>query len=182
VKVADLMTREIRACTVHESANAAARIMWEHDCGCVPVVDGHGKLAGIVTDRDICMAAYTQGVPLEAIPLARVMSPKVISCSRTDELETAHHLMRTYELHRIPVADSRGRPVGILSLSDVVNRTGGELAEQAVDVAATFSAIRRRRELASAVSTNGNGAHENGSMKPQKKASSRRKKPAAELP
>ncbi len=155
--------------------------MWEHDCGCVPVVDGHGKLAGIVTDRDICMAAYTQGVPLEAIPLARVMSPKLILCSRTDELETAHHLMRTYEIHLIPVADSRGRPVGILSLSDVVNHNRGELAEQSVEVAATFSAIRRRRELASAISTNGNGAHANESIKPPKKASSRRKKPAAEL-
>jgi CBS domain-containing protein len=105
----------------------------------------------------------------------------VILCSRTDELETAHHLMRTYEIHRIPVADSRGRPVGILSLSDVVNHKNGELAEQAVEAAATFSAIRRRRELASSVSTNGNGAHQDGSIKPPKKASSRRKKPAAEL-
>jgi CBS domain-containing protein len=182
VKVADLMTREVRACTIHDSLNAAAQIMWDHDCGCAPVVDGHGKLAGIVTDRDISMAAYTQGVPLEAIPVERVMSRKVISCARGDDLDSAHQLMRTHEIHRLPVVDSRGRPVGILSLSDVVNRTGGELAEQAVDVAATFSAIRRRRELASAVSTNGNGAHENGSMKPPKKASSRRKKPAAELP
>ena len=102
MKVADSMTREVRACTVHDSLNAAARVMWEHDCGCVPVVDGQGRLVGIVTDRDICMAAYTQGVPLEAIAVERVMAARVISCSRTDDLETAHRLMRKHEIHRLP--------------------------------------------------------------------------------
>ena len=87
MKVADLMTPDVRSCTIHDSLNAAARIMWDHDCGCAPVVDAHGKLVGIVTDRDICMAAYTQGAPLEAIPVERVMSPKVISCARTDDLD-----------------------------------------------------------------------------------------------
>src|SRR5271167_288480 len=152
------MTRDVRACTIHESLNASARIMWEHDCGCVPVVDGHGKLAGIVTDRDICMAAYTQGLPLEAIPVERVMSAQVVSCSRGDDLETAHRLMRTHEIHRILVADSRGRLAGILSLSDIVNHWHGDrAAEQAVEIAATFSAIRRRRQPA-AVSSNGDAA------------------------
>src|SRR5271154_2688130 len=99
------MTRDARACTIHDSLNAAARIMWEHDCGCAPVVDGHGRLAGIVTDRDISIAPSTQGLPLESIPIERVMSARVISCSRTDTLETAHRLMRTHEIHRIPVAD-----------------------------------------------------------------------------
>ena len=61
--------------------------MWDHDCGCAPVVDGHGRLAGIITDRDICMAAYTQGMPLEAIPVERAMSARVVSCMRGDDLE-----------------------------------------------------------------------------------------------
>src|SRR5271163_3227342 len=139
------MTREIRACTIHESVNAAARIMWEHDCGCAPMIDGHGKLAGIVTDRDICMAAYTQGLPLGAISVERVMSSKVVSCSRGDDLETAHRLMRTHEIHRLPVADSRGRLIGMLSLSDVINGPGGNGASpDAEAIAATVSAIRRR--------------------------------------
>ena len=98
MKVADSMTRDVRACSVHDSLNAAARVMWENDCGCVPIVDSQGRLVGIVTDRDICMAAYTQGVPLEAIPLERVMAARVISCSRTDDLETAHRLMRKHDL------------------------------------------------------------------------------------
>ena len=182
MKVADLMTREVRACTIDDSLNAAARIMWDHDCGCAPVVDGHGKLVGIVTDRDISMAAYTQGQPLDAIPVDRVMSPKVISCARGDELDDAHRLMRTHEIHRIPVVDSRGRLAGILSLSDVINHWHGDrVAEQAVEIAATFSAIRRRRERTPAASVSSNGDATNGDATRNSKAP-KRKRPRASKP
>ena len=181
MKIADLMTRDVQTCTIHDSLNAAARIMWDHDCGCAPVVDMHGKLVGIVTDRDICMASYTQGVPLSAIPVERVMSPKVISCTRTDDLDTAHRLMRTHEIHRIPVVDTRGRPIGILSLSDVINHWhGGREAEQAVEIAATFLAIRRRRERTAAASTNGDGIAPDAKKSPKKKRP-RTSKPFADL-
>ncbi len=188
MKVADLMTRDVHTCSIQDSLNGAARIMWDHDCGCTPVVDAHGKVVGIVTDRDVCMAAYTQGVPLEAIPVERVMSKRVISCSRTDDLETAHRLMRTHEIHRVPVVDTRGRPIGILSLSDVINHWHGErAAEQAVEIAATFSAIRRRRERTVAAHAAANGdkpnsdaASSQGSAKPKKKRT-RASKPPADL-
>ena len=186
MKVADLMTRDVRACTIHDSLNAAARIMWDHDCGCAPVFDGHGKLAGIVTDRDICMAAYTQGLPLEAIAVERVMSPRVISCARGDDLETAHRLMRTHEIHRLPVADSRGRLAGILSLSDLVNYSSGDSAapSDAVEIAGTISAIRRRRKpaaLAASVSPDADAAPARESTKAPKKTGARRRKPSADL-
>jgi signal-transduction protein with cAMP-binding, CBS, and nucleotidyltransferase domain len=141
----------------------------------------HGKLVGIVTDRDICMAAYTQGVPLDAIPVERVMSPKVISCARTDDLDTAHRLMRTHEIHRLPVVDTRGRPIGILSLSDVINHWHGDReAEQAVEIAATFLAIRRRRERTASALTNGDGTPHDAKKAPKKKRP-RATKPFADL-
>lgn len=178
------MTHDVWACKTHDSLNAAARIMWDHDCGCAPVVDAHGRLAGIVTDRDICMAAYTQGVPLEAIPLERAMSPRVISCARGDDLETAHRLMRTHEIHRLPVVDSRGRPVGILSLSDIVNhaRKSGAAPSEAVEIIATLSAIRRLREPTPATaSTSSNGDAPPHESKPApKKPAARRRKPSAD--
>lgn len=184
MKVADLMTSDVRSCTIHDSLNAAARIMWDHDCGCAPVVDTHGKLIGIVTDRDICMAAYTQGVPLQAIRVERAMSPKVISCARGDDLDFAHRLMRTHEIHRLPVVDSRGKPIGILSLSDVINHWHGDrAAEQAVEIAATFSAIRRRRERTATASSNGDAQNGNApnDSKPPKRKRARAPKPSADL-
>jgi CBS-domain-containing membrane protein len=184
------MTRDVYTCTINDSLNAAARVMWDHDCGCAPVIDAHGKLAGIVTDRDISMAAYTQGVPLDAIPVERVMSARVISCGRGDDLETAHQLMRTHEIHRIPVVDTRGRPIGILSLSDVINHWHGDrAAEQAVEIAATFSAIRRRRERTAAAHASSNGGTPNGDASssqgsakpPSKRKRMRAPKPSADL-
>jgi CBS domain-containing protein len=184
VKVADLMTREVRACTTDDSLNAAARIMWDHDCGCVPVVDPHGKLAGIITDRDVCMAAYTQGLPLGAISVERAMSARVVSCGRGDDLETAHRLMRAHEIHRIPVVDSRGRPVGILSVSDLVSHARGNSAAptDAVEVLSTLSAIRRQREPAvTSAASNGDSALPHESTKAPKKKGARGKKPSANL-
>jgi len=120
------------------------------------------------------MASYTQGVPLDAIPVERVMSPKVISCARTDDLDTAHRLMRTHEIHRLPVVDTRGRPVGILSLSDVINHWHGDReAEQAVEIAATFLAIRRRASATTSTSSNGGGTPDDAKKAPKKKASAR---------
>ncbi len=184
MKVADLMTRDVCACSIRDSLNAAARIMWDRDCGCAPVVDEHGRLAGIVTDRDICMAAYTQGVSLAAIPVERVMSARVITCARGDDLETALGLMRTHEIHRVPVADSRGRLLGILSLSDLVNYSGRESAApaDAIEIAATISAIRRRRAPASTASASpdGDAAASREPAKAPKKAAARRRKPSAQ--
>jgi CBS domain-containing protein len=183
VKVADLMTREVRVCTIHDSLNAAARIMWDNDCGCAPVIDGHGRVVGIVTDRDICMAAYTQGLPLEAIPVERVMSARVITCARGDDLETAHRLMRTHEIHRLPVVDSRGRPVGILSMSDFVNhgRVNGTEPSDAAAIAATLSALRRRREPSAAASANGDMAGARESTRAPRKTGGRKRKQPADL-
>jgi|SRR5271154_2022362 len=184
MKVADSMTRDVRACTVHDSLNAAARVMWENDCGCVPIVDSQGRLVGIVTDRDICMAAYTQGVPLEAIPLERVMAARVISCARTDDLDTAHRLMRKHEIHRLPVVDSRGRLTGILSLSDVVNQASqAGASSEAVEIIATLSAIRKRRAAAATVvSESSNGDTPSMPKKPPKKTVTQRRKPSADRP
>ena len=183
MKVADLMTSEVRACSTHDSLNAAARIMWDHDCGCAPVVDTHGKLIGIVTDRDVCMAAYTQGKPLQSIPVERAMSAKVISCGRADDLESAHRLMRTYEIHRLPVVDSRGRLAGILSLSDLLKHAIGNGAEpvDGIEVLTTLCAIRRRRErhLAHA-GLNGNAPAAIEPKKAPRKRAARPRKPAAD--
>lgn len=178
MKVTDLMTRDVQTCTIHDSLNAAARIMWDHDCGCTPVVDGNGRLVGMVTDRDICMAAYTQGLPLKAIPVEHVMSAQVISCGGGDDLTAAHRLMRKHEVHRLPVADSHGRLVGILSLSDIVNCASADSAgpSEAVEIAATLSALRRRRKpaaLASSVPSDTGTAPE--PPKARKKAPTQRK-------
>ena len=119
MKVRDAMTRSVAACTQDETLNRAAQLMWDNDCGCVPVLDQSGAVTGIITDRDVCMGAYTQGLPLRDISVRSAMSTVVVSCSPEDSVESALALMRQNKIRRLPVTDG-GRPVGILSLGDVM--------------------------------------------------------------
>jgi len=126
--VRDLMSDSPMTCFVHESASEAARIMWERDCGAVPIVDQNRRVVGMVTDRDICMGAYFQGRPLSAIPLSTVMSRDVCTCQAGEELGDAERRMRERQIRRLPVVSADGMIEGILSLSDVargVKRNGG---------------------------------------------------------
>jgi len=122
MEVRELMTREVRTCRAEDSVNEAARIMWESDCGSVPVVDTGSRLVGMVTDRDVCMAAYTQGQRLDAIPVASAMSTQVYTCRPSDGLAHVAGIMRDEQVRRLPVVDADGRLVGILSLNDLARR------------------------------------------------------------
>ena len=117
--VRSIMTDAVHACSPDEPLHVAARHMWEHDCGAVPVLSSDGKLAGIVTDRDICMAAYTKGLPLHAIPTRDAMARHVHACGPDDTLERAANLMADAQVRRLPVVDAEQRLVGIVSLADI---------------------------------------------------------------
>jgi CBS domain-containing protein len=128
MQVKEIMTDTPQVCGVNDSANEAARIMWERDCGAVPVVDRDGHTVGIVTDRDICMAAYFQGRHLSAIPIAEIMSRDLCTIEAEADLNDAERLMQSRQIRRLPVVANGGHLIGILSLSDLartVPRDGG---------------------------------------------------------
>ena len=118
VKVRALMSQDVRTCRPSDSLHFAARLMWDHDCGCVPVVD-QNVVVGMLTDRDICMAAYTQGRSLPELTACGAMSKHVYSCHPDDLLSAAEQIMATHRVRRLPVIEKDGRLVGILSLSDL---------------------------------------------------------------
>jgi len=119
MQVKELMTKTPRACDLSATANDAVRVMTECDCGSVPVVDRGGRAVGIVTDRDICLAAYRRGLPLKSIPLADVMSRELCTVDADADVTEAEHLMQIRQIRRLPVIARDGRLIGILSLSDV---------------------------------------------------------------
>lgn len=119
MKVKDLMNHPAVTCPATSTLDHAARLMWEFDCGVIPVTDADGRLTGIVTDRDICMSAYTQGRPLRDIPVTTAMARKVVAAHGDDAIETVEQLMRDYQIRRLPVIDSDHRPIGIVSLNDI---------------------------------------------------------------
>lgn len=121
MQVERIMVRDVKACSADETLNRAAQLMWESDCGCVPVIagDGDGRVIGILTDRDICMAAYTQGRALFEIPVISAMAHKVIACHARDDIKRAATLMHDNQIRRLPVLDDRGFLVGIISINDI---------------------------------------------------------------
>lgn len=118
--VKQIMSQPVAACRVDDRADQAARLMWEADCGAVPVIDSAGCAVAMVTDRDLCMAGYTQGKALHEIEVSSAMSKELQSCGPEDSLELVEQQMMQYQLRRIPVLDAEGRPIGIVSLNDLV--------------------------------------------------------------
>ena len=89
MNVEQLMTRNVKVCTAEETLETAAHRMWEHDIGCLPVRSGDGRVIGMLTDRDICMAAHTERKTLSEIPVASAMSLEVISCTEDQTIVQA---------------------------------------------------------------------------------------------
>src|SRR5262245_39163585 len=77
IRVSAVMTEPVLVCSVDDVLHRPAQIMWDTDCGAVPVVDSAGRLCGMITDRDICMGAYTKGVSLKDIRVGDVMGQPV---------------------------------------------------------------------------------------------------------
>ena len=106
MNVSEMMTREVRTCSPDDSLNSVAQLMWQHDCGCVPVVDSDGKAIGMITDRDICMAAYTQGQPLGDMLVASAASHGIMTMHENESVDAAEVLMQKHQIRRIPVVRS----------------------------------------------------------------------------
>jgi CBS domain-containing protein len=124
MRVKELMSSPVEHCALHSSLADAAHVMWDKDCGFVPVVDHErGTLAGVVTDRDACMAAYTKAAPLHQIPVTVAMSRAVYAVGPDDDLSHALDTMREHQVRRLPVVDRSGALVGVLALNDVVRGT-----------------------------------------------------------
>ena len=120
LRVDSIMSKDIVSCRPSDSLNAAAQIMWDRDCGCVPVVDSDGRPVSIITDRDICMAAYTQGKQLHDMAVADVCSRELHICHNDESVSVAMNTMANAQVRRLPVVDADGRLVGVLALSDLI--------------------------------------------------------------
>jgi len=133
MKVEQIMTHDVVTCGPDDTLEVAARLMWERDCGAVPVVrDGH--VVAMLTDRDVAMAALTQGRPLHEIQVSSAMSQELASCHRTDPVSLAVAILKRRQLHRLPVVDGDAELVGMLSLADVAREARREHGRSAPDV------------------------------------------------
>lgn len=150
MKVQDVMTDDVQSCRPETNLAEAAMLMWRGDFGVLPVVTS-GKVVGMITDRDICMAAATKHRDPANIRVKEVISGQVFGCSPDTDIREALKIMRRKQVRRLPIISAEdGSLNGILSLKDIALKAqdtrGAELSAQ--DVENTLKAICAHRPVA----------------------------------
>lgn len=146
MKVKDVMTVNPKACTTTTTLAEAASFMWDYDCGIVPVVTDGGKVVGLITDRDICIAGATGNRRLSNIAVKEIMTGNVYSCAPADDVRKALKTMQEHKVRRLPVVAPDGTLEGIFSINDVTlnakETRGGKVPGVSFrDVVRTYKAI-----------------------------------------
>jgi CBS domain-containing protein len=126
MKVQDVMTSEVKSCRPETSLAVAAVMMLDYDCGALPVVNDENKVIGIITDRDIAIAAATKARLASEIPVGEVISRKVYSAMPNEDIHAALKTMRHEKIRRLPIVNRDGMLQGILSLNDIALRAEEE--------------------------------------------------------
>ncbi|MBX7053626.1 MAG: CBS domain-containing protein [Pyrinomonadaceae bacterium] len=125
MKCREIMTKSVRTASPTDTIRQVAELMRDGDMGAVPILD-HGKLVGIVTDRDIVVRSIAEGVE-PASPISKVMSGDLSTVTPDDFVFTAIRLMGDRQVRRIPVVDDEGGLAGIISMADIALETEDEL-------------------------------------------------------
>jgi CBS domain-containing protein len=141
MKVEQLMTPSPATCGPTENLAQAVERMWDANCGIIPVVDDLGHVIGVVTDRDICIAAATRGLAPGNIRVDEMRRGPVVACRPDDELKTALTAMKEHRVRRLPVTSDEGILHGIISLDDIALAAGSRDTVTAAEVISVMKAI-----------------------------------------
>ncbi|MEX0618923.1 MAG: CBS domain-containing protein [Pseudohongiellaceae bacterium] len=145
--VNEIMTPQVITCTPDSSLEDIARLMWNNDCGSIPVINKQEKPIGVVTDRDIAIGAMLNHQPLWEIPASRIIQEqRICSSNQDDTVEDCLDRMEQNGVRRCLVTGQDGRLCGIVSMGDAVAfvagraRTKGVPADNVLKLMRTVSA------------------------------------------
>jgi CBS domain-containing protein len=113
-----IMNRNVKALNEQDSAQFAARVMRDANVGFLPVCGPSGKVVGAVTDRDIVVRLAADSGNLST-SVAHLMSRDIISCAPKDDVRRVQELMLEHKKSRVVCVDDQGRPIGIITISDI---------------------------------------------------------------
>ncbi len=119
MKAQDLMTTNPACCTPSSTVREAAQLMRDHDCGCIPVVEGESKrLEGVLTDRDVACRCVAEGKSPDT-PVREIMTTKPQRCHPEDDVAAVEQIMIEAQVRRVPVVDAKDRCVGMIAQADL---------------------------------------------------------------
>lgn len=120
MKVKDLMTKDVGACDPQTNLASAVVMMWDVDCGILPVVDEQNKIVGVITDHDLSLAMATQNkLPGDVMVGEILQEGTVETCFPDDDVKKPLKIMGQKQVHRLPVVDVEGCLQGMLSINDL---------------------------------------------------------------
>jgi CBS domain-containing protein len=117
MKVSEAMTAQVVTATPQTPVSEIARLMSQIGSGVIPVLED-GKVAGIVTDRDIVVRVVAKGGSLDTAA-SEAMTPGAESCREDDNVADAAAKMGSLQIRRLMVLNEAGKVAGILSLGDI---------------------------------------------------------------
>ena len=122
MKVKDVMEHPVQSCGPNANLQVIGKMMSDHDCGAILVVDGSNQPIGIVTDRDIVMVAALTRKRLWDIQSSEAThNREVYTCNIDDEPLTALKYMEQHKVRRMPVVDENNKLQGIITIDDLVH-------------------------------------------------------------
>jgi CBS domain-containing protein len=125
MNVNEIMSIDVKTCKADSNLEYVAGLMWQHDCGAIPVIDDQNKPVGIITDRDIAMAAMLNHKPLWSLtPDDLIHEQTLCCCEQNDSLQYCLNEMKENGVRRILVTNADGTLAGIVSMGDIVAFTG----------------------------------------------------------
>ena len=140
VKVKEIMTAQPTTCAPDTNLAAAAELMLDADCGILPVVED-GKLAGILTDRDMFIALATRNARASDLTVGQVAGTQVFTCEPDDDVHAVLATMKQRRVRRLPVEGFGHTVVGIVSMNDILLAAGPRREVRNDEVVDTFQAI-----------------------------------------
>ncbi len=128
-KCREIMTKDVQTANREMTLQAVAVLMRDGDMGSLPIVE-NGKLAGIVTDRDVVIRAVAEGKDANT-QIGDVMTTDVFSVKENDFVFEAIRLMGDKQVRRVPIINDAGELAGIIAMADVALETEdqNEIAE-----------------------------------------------------
>ena len=120
MKARDVMTRDPKVVSADQSASDALRIMRDEDVGLVPITEGNGqgRVAGVVTDRDIALHLGETDQNPSSVRVKDVMTTTIVRVSPEDDMSDVSRKMEESQIRRILVCDG-DRLVGVIATADL---------------------------------------------------------------
>ncbi len=127
MQISEIMHRDVKFANINDSVKSIAELMKNEDIGAVPLMDGK-RAVGIVTDRDIVIKCVADGTDFNG-PIKNAMTGNLVCVKEDQTIEEASKLMAEKQISRIVVVDRSDKPVGMVSLQDLIQESE-DLAEE----------------------------------------------------